>query len=236
MNDNRPTVLRSLGVGALIGAGITALVWSLAGCGATRYSTSPNSAIVPPMPRTNAVILAVESQRSMAALVPPSTNVTLTIQPAAPVTIAAAGPVVKRGRLSLAWSASPDASVTGYRLYYGTNAGTHYASAMIGNVTSATLTGLDEGVRYFIVAKAYDAASVESVASNEASGVTPIYVSLAPQHWKVSAWGVLGKTNTLQVSTDLTNWTAIHEWVGNGNAAGVTHASGEKAWFRVAAR
>src|SRR5688572_13313946 len=62
----------------------------------------------------------------------------------APVTAAAA-------QVSLAWNASPDVTVTGYVVYYGTASGSHTASIDVGNQTTAVVTGLNTGVTYFFV-------------------------------------------------------------------------------------
>ena len=73
------------------------------------------------------------------------------------------------GSVTLAWDASPDAGVTGYRLYYGVASGTYTNSAAVGNVTSATLANLSDGVTYYFTATAYDSSGVESPFSNETS-------------------------------------------------------------------
>jgi hypothetical protein len=235
--DNQPTSLRSLGLRALIGGGGLAILVFVAGRD-SKTVIAPAAPNLPLMPRTNnAVILAVESQRSarlttLAAVI--DTNaVTLTIREAAPVSIAAAPTVIKRGSLSLAWNRSPDASAIGYRLYYGTNTGSYYASATVGNVTNATLTGLDEGTRYFVVATARDAFGGESDYSNEADSVTPIFISLSPQCWQVSAYGMVGKTNLVKVSTNLTTWQAIGQFVGDGALHSFFHTNVVQASFRV---
>lgn len=221
----RPLAASAL-IGAICGGIVVALVALLAGCASNPppAPAKPTPA-PPPLPRA-AVILAVEGDNPA----------NLTVEAAAPAFAVAPAPIVKRGRLSLAWNASPGPSIAGYRLYYGTNAGFHYASAAVGNVTNATLTGLDEGQRYFVVATAYDAQGVESAPSNEASGVTPILVSLTQSAWLVSSWGVTGRTNEMQVSTNLTDWEVLHVWIGNGNAVSVIHSNGVQAWFRVEVR
>lgn len=251
-NDHRPTVIRSLGVGTLIGGSGVVLVWLLAGCGSTtvRYSTvadadspasqtnAPARPASPPLPRAVPVVMAVEAQRSThSALVAPgiSNAVTLMVRSAAPPSIAAAALPQKRGTLSLAWNASPDPSAVGYRLHYGTNSGVYYASANVGNSTASTLAGLDEGTRYFIAATAFDASGAESVPSNEASGVTPIYVSLTTQCWQVSAYGLLGRTNMIQMTTNLTAWETVLTWTGDGVATNAMHTNTVQAWFRVEA-
>ncbi len=78
------------------------------------------------------------------------------------------------GNVTLAWDASPDASVTGYRVYYGVATASYTNSAAVGNATSATLANLTDGVTYYFAATAYDAAGTESPFSNEASYTVPV--------------------------------------------------------------
>lgn len=73
---------------------------------------------------------------------------------------------------TLAWDAVTDASLSGYRVYYGTAPGTYLQSLgqglNVGNVTTYTVTGLSSGRRYYFAATAYDTAGNESDFSNEA--------------------------------------------------------------------
>jgi len=78
------------------------------------------------------------------------------------------------GSVTLAWDASPDASAVGYRIHYGPASGVYTNSAAVGNVTSATLTGLAEGATYFFAATAYNISGDESLFSNEANYTVPV--------------------------------------------------------------
>lgn len=143
-----------------------------------------------------------------------------------PVTIS------KRGSLSLAWNPSADISVVGYRIYFGTNSGIYMQTVRVGNTTSATLNGLEEGTKYFVTVTAYDAIGLESSNSNEISGTTGFYVYLEQYVWNVKEWGVLGKTNQVLTSTNLVNWTPILTWVGNGKLTNVLHTNATRSYFR----
>jgi len=79
---------------------------------------------------------------------------------------------VSAANLKLAWDASPDTSVTGYRLYYGTSDGVYTNVVDAGNRTDYTVTGLDAGTTYYFAATAYTSAGDESTFSNEASYTT----------------------------------------------------------------
>jgi hypothetical protein len=75
--------------------------------------------------------------------------------------------------VTLAWDPSPDPQVAGYRIYYGVATGNYTNSAPVGMVTTATLTGLVVGTKYYFAATAFDTNGVESIFSNETS-YTPV--------------------------------------------------------------
>jgi hypothetical protein len=74
------------------------------------------------------------------------------------------------GHLHFAWDPSPDPSVSGYVLYYGTSPGAYTNSIDVGNVTNRDVPGLSAGVRYYFVVRGYAGATF-STPSNEVSGV-----------------------------------------------------------------
>ncbi len=78
------------------------------------------------------------------------------------------------GAIRLTWDASPDPSVVGYWVYYGTRPGIYQNYADTGAVSNSsvsyTLTGLARGQTYYIVVSAYDQYRDESDFSNEVSG------------------------------------------------------------------
>ena len=78
---------------------------------------------------------------------------------------------------TLAWEASTEPNLAGYRIYYGTAPGTYLQSpgqgVNVGNVTSYTVTGLSRTTTYYFVATAYDTSNSESIFSNEVSKAIP---------------------------------------------------------------
>jgi hypothetical protein len=70
-------------------------------------------------------------------------------------------------QVTLAWNASASSSVTGYRLYYGTQSGNYAYFIDAGNQTKGTITGLQDNVTYYAAVTAYDAQGAESPASNQ---------------------------------------------------------------------
>lgn len=93
-------------------------------------------------------------------IVPPTTN-----QP----------PVISTNKpsVTLAWDASPDATVVGYRIYVGIASRSYTNSVPVGNVLTATITNLAFSTQYYYTATAYDANGFESVYCNEVSYATP---------------------------------------------------------------
>ena len=79
------------------------------------------------------------------------------------------------GAVTLAWDASTDATVVGYKLHFGAASGKWTIHVDIGNVTTArtTIPPLTAGATYFAVVTAYNAAGVESLPSNEVSFTLP---------------------------------------------------------------
>ena len=77
----------------------------------------------------------------------------------------------------MSWTASPDANVTGYRVYYGTAPGAYSqprgSGLTTGNATSWTVSGLNPGTLYYFAVTAVDSQGNESAYSNEVSKVLP---------------------------------------------------------------
>ena len=73
--------------------------------------------------------------------------------------------------LSLSWNPNGEADLDGYMIYYGTSPGNYGPPIDVGEVTSYSLSGLTEGVRYYIALAAYDTSDNESGKSGEVNGV-----------------------------------------------------------------
>jgi fibronectin type 3 domain-containing protein len=115
--------------------------------------------------------------------------------------------------VTLAWNPSADATVTGYRLYYGAASGQYTNSVAAGNTTSCTVTGLVNGTTYFFATTAHNASGVESPFSNEVS------YSVAFSRLQITAQdatgltlaieGVAGRPYNIEASENLGNWAVI---------------------------
>ena len=74
----------------------------------------------------------------------------------------------------LVWVASPSSNVGGYIVSYGESGG-NYSSIDVGNTTTYTVTGLQEGITYYFVVKAYDShRTTKSNDSNKVSLTVPV--------------------------------------------------------------
>lgn len=76
--------------------------------------------------------------------------------------------------VKLAWDPSPDACVTGYRVYWGYQSRNYSGSFDVGNVTTATVGSLGDGTTYFFAVTACAGTDLESDYSNEVEYTTPV--------------------------------------------------------------
>jgi hypothetical protein len=75
--------------------------------------------------------------------------------------------------VALTWNPSSDTNAVGYKIHYGTSS-QHYTSVLdVSNLTSVTISNLQENTTYYFGATAYDTNTIESMFSNEATYSTP---------------------------------------------------------------
>ena len=116
---------------------------------------------------------------------------------------------------SLEWGASPDPSVVGYYIYYGTTSGYYTNKINAGTNLSYTATELTAGQTYYFTATSYNGAGMESGYVPEVSYIVPGILTLTPNptnnlmqiRFPVSS----SNFYQLQQSLDLKSWTNI--WV-----------------------
>ena len=121
----------------------------------------------------------------------------------------------------LAWDPSPDPSVSGYCVHYGTASRAYSALVDAGSSTTAKVTGLLPGLTYFFAVTAYNPQRIESAPSGEIVYTVPSPV-LAPIRLVRS----VGSKNpslqfqvkpsypySVQASEDLRSWTTLHRSV-----------------------
>jgi hypothetical protein len=78
------------------------------------------------------------------------------------------------GQLVLAWDASIDPDVSGYKVYVGATSGVYLLGVVdVGNVSGFTITGLQAGSVYYVAVTGYAAGGTEGGFSNEVSATIP---------------------------------------------------------------
>jgi hypothetical protein len=76
--------------------------------------------------------------------------------------------------VTLTWNKNSETHISGYKLYYGTSTRNYSKVLDAGNLTTYTITNLNQGTQYFIAATAYDAHGNESGYSSEISYTSPL--------------------------------------------------------------
>jgi hypothetical protein len=76
---------------------------------------------------------------------------------------------VTGAQATLAWDASSDPAVTGYKLCRGTSSGSYDTVIDVGTALERRVTGLTRGQTYYFAVCAYTASGAESAYSNELS-------------------------------------------------------------------
>ena len=117
--------------------------------------------------------------------------------------------------INLSWSANPETDLAGYKVYYDTDSGYPYTGTGanegsseidVGDVTSYQLSGLTNGVKYYVAITAYDTTGDESWYSNEVSAtphiiIPPPTVSIETDKFEYSP------SDTMTITIDITNPT-----------------------------
>jgi hypothetical protein len=75
--------------------------------------------------------------------------------------------------VTFGWEPSMDPNVAGYNIYYSTASHAYDHQISVGNVSTATISGLVEGTTYYFAATTYDVLNQESVLSDEISYTVP---------------------------------------------------------------
>jgi hypothetical protein len=76
--------------------------------------------------------------------------------------------------VAFVWDKNSESDLAGYRVHYGSLSGNYDYSVDVGNYTSCTISGLEEGETYYFAATAYDEANNESNFSEELTLTIPV--------------------------------------------------------------
>lgn len=116
--------------------------------------------------------------------------------------------------VTLAWDPSTDAVVAGYLVLYGPASGDYTSRVDAGANTTATISGLREGLTYYFAVVAYDVLGEESAPSPEITYIVPGLLVLSPgadsgKTMNLSFPVASGGRYDLQATADLQSWTNI---------------------------
>ena len=121
--------------------------------------------------------------------------------------------------VTLAWNPVTNANVAGYNIYDGSASGYYTNVTSVGNVTSATISGLTEGATYYFATTTLSTSGLESAYSSEISYTVPNGVpgiQVTP--------GSIGY-GTVLAGTSVTNQIVVQN-VGTGTLSGSASVSG----------
>jgi hypothetical protein len=82
--------------------------------------------------------------------------------------------VADAATVTLGWDKNSEPDIAGYRMYYGTTSDRYDYSVDVGNYTSCTISGLQEGTTYYFSATAYNSNNFESDFSEELAYKIPV--------------------------------------------------------------
>lgn len=126
----------------------------------------------------------------------------------------------------LSWDPSPDPTVAGYNVYYGTSSVNYTRIVSAGPSLQAVVTNLSSGVTYYFAVTALDLFGQESVFSNEVTYTPPrpagpkCAIALASGGTaSIAGIGVPGHVYELQATTNFSSWTVIGTRTAGSNGA-----------------
>lgn len=114
--------------------------------------------------------------------------------------------------LVLAWNPSPDPTVVGYVVYYGTSSTNFTTRIDVGTNTTYTVTGLQPGITYYFAVSDYNSLGIESEPSAPFAFLVPgiVKLELGQNGSMVLRFPVTPPyTYEVQVSTDLKKWVTL---------------------------
>ena len=124
-----------------------------------------------------------------------------------------------QSNVTLAWDASSATDMAGYRLYYGETSHNYSQMLDVGNMASASISGLIVGATYYFAVTAYSREGLESAPSTEISYVVtaasaspppPVLANVSSgQPGVLSGTAPVGFQYEVMATTDLQKWRVI---------------------------
>jgi hypothetical protein len=134
-------------------------------------------------------------------------------------------PSANAAQVTLAWDPS-SGPVAGYNVYYGTSSGNYDYSVDVGNFTSCTISGLQEGETYYFSVSAYDSNFNESELSEELIHTIRIIKSESDKIWIEAEDGDFDSPFTVASSNSASSGEYIWVSEGTGNSSNPTENPG----------
>jgi hypothetical protein len=138
-------------------------------------------------------------------------------------------PVQAGQSVILAWNATADPTVAGYKAYYGMASHTYTNVTDVGKATNVTISGLVAGASYYFAVTSYNTLGLESQYSSEVRYTVPaalvrLKIRAAPVgQFVVTVSGPAGHTYQVLATQDLKTWTVIGTvTVGAGGSSDFT--------------
>lgn len=122
--------------------------------------------------------------------------------------------------VTFVWDPISDPSAVGYNVYFGTASHVYTNKVSVGNVSTATVTGLVEGATYYFAACTYNAQNQESDLSDEIVYTVPLSVPGQPPvivALTATNTAIVGQQVTFNVATSGTN-SMSYQWSCNNNS------------------
>jgi hypothetical protein len=135
--------------------------------------------------------------------------------------------------IRLAWD-PPAELAAGYKLYYGQSSGDYRMVVDVGNRTSFTVSGLEEGQRYYFTVTAYDDGGNESPVANEVDGIPTIPSSGLPRPVAAYAFDEGSGSVVSDTSGEGNHGTIVGAtWTSQGRFGGALIFDGVDDWVSI---
>ena len=132
-----------------------------------------SDAVVPDLTESTTYYFAVAALDVAGDESPLSDEVSYTVPPVGFLYLEVQTDAADSQAVDVSWNSSPDGTVYGYQISYGTNSGVYSNSASFYYTTIGTIYGLTPGTTYYFVASPISTTGVEAVASSEIPYTVP---------------------------------------------------------------